>query len=62
MAKSDLGEKIYIDMNGGVHDTAKECIASNLAIETANSGGYAAGGNCGQSPDNVPEEKEDTKK
>jgi hypothetical protein len=46
----------YIDMNGGVHDTAKECVESNLSIEGANSGGYPAGGNCGQDPDNVPDE------
>lgn len=51
-------DDIYIDMNGGVHDTARECVESNLAIEGANSGGYAAGGNCGQESDNVPDEKE----
>ena len=49
------GDEYYIDMNGGVHDTPKECVEANVAIEGANSGGYAAGGNCGQDPDNVPD-------
>lgn len=48
---------VYIDINGGVHDTARECVEANLAIESANSGGYPAGGNCGQESENVPDEK-----
>lgn len=53
----DPGDKYYIDINGGVHDTAREEVEASLAIESANSGGYAAGGNCGQEPENVPDEK-----
>lgn len=51
------GDNVYIDMNGGVHDTARECVESNLAIESANSGGYATGGNCDQKSEDVPDEK-----
>lgn len=50
-------ETIYIDINGGVHSTAAECIDANVAIESANSGRYAAGGNCGQDSSNIPDNK-----
>ncbi len=51
---------IYVDMNGGAHTTAKECVDANLGIESTN-GQYVTGGNCGQDSSNVPPPAPDTK-
>jgi hypothetical protein len=50
-------EDYYIDINGGVHDSPGECVDASVAIESANSGGYPAGGNCGQDSSNIPDNK-----
>ncbi len=47
----------YIDLQGRPHETARECIEANQTVEEANSGGYAAGGNCPQKSEDVPDEK-----
>jgi len=50
-------EVIYIDLQGRPHDTPQECIEANLGVEEAGGGQYQAGGNCGQDPSNIPDNK-----
>jgi hypothetical protein len=49
-------DKYYYDSTCGVHTTPQEAVEACLQNE-AISGQYVTGGNCGQDPSNIPDDK-----